>query len=557
MRSDSKERALPTLPPPAARRDTPSGTGSWREALRSLRAGASLLRELPGFLRRGLDDETAVRELRARRARRGERFLDFVQRAIWSCPESPYRGLLAHAGCRPGDLQELVRREGVEGALSALHGAGVYVTLEELKGSLPIRRGSWQLAAGPESFRPPGAPFRLSIRSGGTSAVRTPVAFDLRYLREIAVNYRLARRCRQPPPTARALWLVPGAGELCVALGLAAAGLPVDRRFSQIDVGAGRLHARYRWSDVLVRFAARLGGRRYGAAVFAPIDDPASLLDWLARELASGGRPALDTFPSSAVRLVEAAERAGISLAGTQLGIGGEPCTPARVARLRAAGLEPRPNYGAAEAAAVFAEACLAPAREDEVHLFRDLFALVQPAAETPGLPADALLMTSFARFAPLVLLNASLGDRARLTRRACGCPLAAHGWDVHLDGIRSFRRVTVGGMALLDSALETLLETVLPARHGGCATDYQLIEEEGRDGGGRLRLLVHPHVGALSEPDAIATFLAALAERGGVEAIAAEAWAGALVVERRAPRTTAGGKVHSVWRQPDRERRR
>jgi hypothetical protein len=76
-----------------------------------------------------------------------------------------------------------------------------------------------------------------------------------------------------------------------------------------------------------------------------------------------------------------------------------------------------------------------------------------------------------------MVLLNLSLGDHARLERRACGCPLERLGWDTHLETIRSFEKLTAAGMNFLDVDVIRVLEEILPARFGGGPTDYQLQE--------------------------------------------------------------------------------
>jgi hypothetical protein len=134
---------------------------------------------------------------------------------------------------------------------------------------------------------------------------------------------------------------------------------------------------------------------------------------------------------------------------------------------------------------------------DDAVHLLSDLYAVVQAAGAPagPGLPPRALFITSLCPTAPLVLLNASLGDSAALGPAACACPLAAHGWTTQLHTIRSFEKLTAGGMMFLDDAVIRVLEEALPARLGGGPSDYQLVEAEAPDGQPALRLLVHPRV--------------------------------------------------------------
>ena len=128
----------------------------------------------------------------------------------------------------------------------------------------------------------------------------------------------------------------------------------------------------------------------------------------------------------------------------------------------------------------------------------------------------------------------------------ACGCPLERVGWTRHLRNIRSFEKLTAGGMTFFDSEIVQALEDVLPRRFGGGPADYQLVEQEGPDGRPTLRLLVHPAVGSV-EPAAVAeAFLSALGAGSGAERIMTMQWRQAQLVhvERRAPISTAGGKI-------------
>ena len=162
------------------------------------------------------------------------------------------------------------------------------------------------------------------------------------------------------------------------------------------------------------------------------------------------------------------------------------------------------------------------------------------------GLPPSALLVTSLRMTAPLVLLNAGLGDQAVVADRRCGCPLERLGWTTHLHTIRSYEKLTAGGMTFLDADAIRVLEEVLPARFGGVPTDYQLVEEEADGGPPRVRLLVRPEVGPL-DPSAVAeAFLGALATGEGAERIMGQVWRDSQVlrVERRAPFATPSGKI-------------
>jgi hypothetical protein len=531
-----------------------------------LRLGGRLLRRLPGFLRRpwSLDDARAA--VRDRLQRRGARFLASMSRAVYGNPASPYQALLQRAGCTHGDLARLVEQDGVEGALRALAREGVYLTVEELKGRRPVRRGAVTVEAGPARLRNPGARGDLALRSGGGRGAAAAMVVDLDFMRETNANHRVGLAARGGDHWVSAVWDVPGGAALIRVLRLAGIGAGPARWFSQIDPAQGDLHPRYRWAPRVLRWASLAAGAPIPGPLHAPLSDPAPVARWLTDERRAGRVPHLVTTVSAALRLADAARATGAALDGVELTISGEPITGARTATLRRAGMRPLPTYGSSDTGTAMGHGCLLPMWPDDMHLFDDLFAVIQPDPASPGagLPPRALLFTSLGTAAPLILLNVMLGDQASLVERACGCAVERAGWTRHLHTVRSFEKLTVGGMNLLDADLIGILDEVLPARFGGGPTHYQVIEEQGSNGQPRLRLLVDPAVGPV-DPDAVVeTFLEALSRGSGIERITALTWraGGFVTVERRSPESPRGDKIlHLVSRPaadaPDRERAR
>jgi hypothetical protein len=115
-------------------------------------------------------------------------------------------------------------------------------------------------------------------------------------------------------------------------------------------------------------------------------------------------------------------------------------------------------------------EGCLAPEWSDDIHLYHDLHGLIQPGleGEKTGLPPLALVISSLAPTAPLILLNVSMGDQATVVQRPCGCSLESLGWTTHLHTIRSFEKLTAGGMTFFDTDLVLVIEGALPKQFGG-----------------------------------------------------------------------------------------
>jgi hypothetical protein len=346
-----------------------------------------------------------------------------------------------------------------------------------------------------------------------------------------------------------AVWGVPGSALVVNLLEYSAFGR-VGRWFSQIDPGAPSLHARYRWSARLAWMGSRLAGRPLPGPEHVPLDDPMPIVRWLDQERRAGRTPHLHAYTSAIVRLCQASRDAGGDLAGVQFACVGEPSTAARLTTIRATGAAAWPRYAGLECGPV-GFGCLTPAAADDLHFFHDRLAVIQPGPEAPpaGLPADALLFTGLRpRSSPLTLLNVSLGDRAAVSERTCGCPLGALGWRRHLGEVRSFEKLTSGGMNVLDSDVVRILEEVLPARFGGGPGDYQLVEDEAANGQPRLTLLLHPRIGPLDPEAAVRAFLDAVAA-GRSGRVTSLAWAagGLLRVERRAPVATATGKIQHL----------
>jgi len=515
-------------------------------------SGARLLWSLPALLRHPITPGEARALLRERLARREDDFLDLVHRAVFQNASSPYRQLLQHAGCEAGDLDRLVRQEGVEGALHRLYELGVYLTVDELKGRRPARRGSSSITVNPVLIRNPSARLHLTAHTGGSRGPQTPVPLDYRFIREQAQVYCLRLEAVGGLGWSSADWYAPG-NAAAWALRFTLAGGRLVRRFAQVGPAEPGLPPQYRWFERLVRWGSLVSGVPLPAPVYVPPDAPLPIVTWMAEVLRSGGTPHLRTFTTSAVRLCQAAEEAGVDLHGARFSITGEPLTAARLASIRRVGGEALPVYSSSEVGPI-AFGCLAPVAPDDLHLLHDAHAVIQPGStmRPGGLPPRALLMSSLRPTVPFIWLNVCLGDQAELVQRSCGCSFDRLRWTTHLVGVRSFEKLTAGGMTFWDTDLIRVLEEVLPSRFGGGPTDYQLVEEETASGQSRLRLLVHPGLGPLDTTAVADAFLTAIGSGSSTEHVMELHWraTGVLHVERLPPRTTVFGKVLHLHQQ-------
>ncbi|HVS66871.1 MAG TPA: hypothetical protein VMT85_25570 [Thermoanaerobaculia bacterium] len=503
-----------------------------------------LLLGLPGLLRRAIDGVHAREVVRRRLASRDQSFLDVARREILGRPAGVYARLLMAGGWSWHDLELAVRRRGLEETLCALREDGVFVRADELRGRIPLERRGERFEVDLAALRPAGAARPdLAVRSSGSRGRAAEGAIALAAVRDQAFD--LTAALAADGGTWRAgVWMVPGSVVLVRATDLhLATGQPVQL-FLQVDPLEAGLHHRYRWSLRLLRWAALAAGRPLPAFRHASVDDPAPVLRWVREVLDGGERPLLWTQPSAAIELARAAVDAGADLSGLRLSLGGEASTAARMNTIRRSGAEAFPHYASMETGLI-GIGCRRPRHSDHLHLLDDLHATV------PDPESGELLFTSLRPDCRFFLLNASLGDLAELDSDPCGCILEELGWRRKVHTVRSRSRVTAGGMTFPHTTIARALETILPSRFGGVATDYQLVENSGPDGAPRLRLLVDPRVGPIEPEELERAFLEAIGEGDGLDRVMSLHWrsGGWVGVERRPPLRTGTGKRHPVHR--------
>lgn len=519
-------------------------------SLNDLATGFDFLRSVPALLRRPVTLDEARTTLRRRLENQASDFCALMKSAVYENPRSPYLELLKNAGCAYEDLEKLVRIEGLGSALRVLLREGVYLSLDEFKGREAVKRGSLVVPAGPASLRNPLAKVHVRARSSGRSGKSVPVLIDLGFVRERSVNHLLALEARNGLDWVHAIWGIPGNTDMVRVLELSGMGLPPEKWFSQVDPDSSLLHPRYRWSSRVTRWAGRAWGMKIPRPEYVPLSDPGAIVRWLT-EMARAGRTAhIITWASGAVRISQEAERSGIDLPHVRFSIGGEPVTEAKMEMIRRTGAIAVPRYLAMECGYV-AYGCLKPSFPDELHLFDDMQMTIMAGADgaSRGLPSQALLFSSLRPKAPFILLNASLGDQAEVSGGSCGCALEKLGWSKRIRRIRSFEKLTAGGMTFLDTDIVRVMEQVLPSRFGGNMFDYQLAEEEDEAGKPRLRLVIHPAVGPL-DPDLVkSAFIEAVGAGTGVERVMSLQWrdAGFLSIERKPPEMMPSGKIVHV----------
>lgn len=312
-------------------------------------------------------------------------------------------------------------------------------------------------------------------------------------------------------------------------------------------ISGKELNPRFRWGALFMSFWGRLIGKALPKPEFAPISSAPKIAKWMV-EMVRRGQPAcVTTYASSAVRAALAAVDQGLDLTGSVFITIGEPLTEAKRRQIEKSGARVIVRYAITEAG-ILGYGCGNPSASDDLHFLRDNLALIQRRKSVRGGDAtvDAFLMTSLLPSAPKILLNVESGDYGLMEERDCGCLFSKLGYRTHLSNIRSFEKFTGEGVTFAGTSLLRVLEEVLPTKFGGQPTDYQLLEEEGKDGLTRLCIVVSPALGEIDEPLLKRTFLDHIGWGEGALKMMSALWkqADTLEVRRVVPISTKMGKV-------------
>lgn len=534
-----------------------------RSGLRDGQRYARFLGRLPEFLRRRLTLEEAHAIFHDRMAHRGENFLRMAESCVFSQPDSPYRALFEEAGCTLGDLRSSIEREGLEGTLRTIRDAGVYVTFKEFWAKAPIVRGSREIPVRWSSFDNPllGSSFNMS--TGGSSGNARPIEVDIEHLWARVPEQLISDVIQGFAGAPSAIWFdgLPGNAPNTILTRVASGNVP-DRWFTPTAARDARplndLQAqRYRMAEAGIFAAAALSGVRLPRPEPVRLDQSDIIAQWVGEALQTHGRASVRTLLSRALRVCLTGESLGLDLSGLTISGGGEPPTPAKVAAARRTGARLVCNYHFQEAGAI-GKQCMNPVDENDQHFMQHHLGMITRSRRVPGFDVDveAFCFTTLLPSARKLMINVETDDYGVVEKRSCGCPWEQFGFTTHIREIRSFRKLTGEGVTLVGTDVVRILEEVLPARFGGSPLDYQLLEEEDRNGFTRMSVVVSPRVTVTDEHAVVEAFLGALGT-GPIRSLWTQA--GTLRVKRQEPVWTARGKMmplhlaHHLTRRSDR----
>ncbi len=477
---------------------------------------------------------------------REQTFLDLVRRVVFDRPEHPYREMFKLAGCEPGDLRNMVHRDGLNAALFALRKAGVFLTQQEWKGKTPIVRSGREIPRARNSFANPLIRGWIQTSSSGSTGQPVTSLHSLESYVHRWCYWML--RAREFEIDRRALIevrpVLPFPSGVNMSVYGPKMGTPVDRWFSV--GGAGNWHYRAATHGLLTM--ARGMGYRATFPEFLPKNDFLPVARHIAQRRAEGRACVVSGVSSPVVRVASAAVEHGIDIAGTIFLGGGEALTPGKLSVFEAAGSRAFASYVSEELVHI-GMSCQG-LHGNSVHLLEDSIAAI--AYRRPSLfgegAVDSLHFTTLAPHASLVFINIEMDDEGCFEQASCDCAFSRAGFKTLITNIRSFGKMSAQGMTFHGTELQTVIEKEMPARLGGGPGDYQLVECEGVNQQTQMRLYVSPRAGLRDPARARETFLDLMRPRWG-GALATRWWehSGAIEAVIAEPLATPSGKVHAV----------
>jgi hypothetical protein len=492
--------------------------------------------------------------LRERIAAREENFLRLAERGIFGYSRSPYLPLLAARKVTFEDLKQWVLRDGLEAALRTLELEGVYFTVDEFKGKIPVQRNGVSFVCEEGMFDNPFLSFVYEVRSGATRSAGTRIRIDFDYLhqRSLYDAFLLDLHGCLTSPIANWFPMFPGAPGINSSLRFAHIGNPVEEWFSQVAEDQVHVNWEKRWGTKTIFAVHRLFGCPLAEPQYASLNDAGRIADWAFAALSENSNCVIYTFSASAVRVCIAAADRNISLRGAKFLVTGEPLTPHKKREIEFAGAEAIPVYGISEAGVIAAGCNQSHSQSDHCHVYKDTTAIITHKEIVPNFDVrlDSYLFTSLLYESPKLLLNVGMGDFGDLDSKQCHCGFGDLGFDTCLGNIRSYEKLTGEGVTFVDTDFIRIIERELPESFGGKSTDYQLIEEEDSNGFTHLQLLVSPRVGDVNESQILDKFLSLLQHgEASPESWAqsgTEMWrqAGMVRIKRDFPVCTASGKI-------------
>lgn len=503
------------------------------------------------FLRKTYTVEDIISNIRQQVDNREENFLNTIRTSIFDYPQSPYLPLLKRAKLTHADIERLVVDNGLEGALEELYNAGVYVTFEELKGRIPIKRGDLEYHVTNSDFDNPNLTASMLSQSSGSTGAPSRTKLDLDFVQQDGNNHLLMYHIHEILGYPLSTWggILPDTTTLDIALRLTMLDDTLANWFTPYRFSSASPAWYYTLLTVLSVGMVRLQGAYCPFPQHISMNDPLPIIRWIIGTVKTHGGCVVIMAVSKAVRLSLIAQEQGFDLTGATFMVGGEPSTDAKIKSIEDCGAKHLSQYSFTEAGMI-GMPCRKPNVTGDMHFMRNHMELIQCPIEVFDQIVDSICLTTLLPSSPKMLLNAQTDDFGIIETRDCGCPVHELGLHQHMYNIRSYRKLTGEGVTLVGTDMETILEQVFPSKFGGSLLDYQLVEEEDEQGFTKLLLYVAPHIAIEDEQQLIDTLLDAMKKSEPSVQLAQPEYqqAQTIAIRRRSPMLTPRGKYFSIY---------
>ena len=509
------------------------------------------------YLKKPMTLEQAKIDIKKRIDNRHSNFLALAKKLIYENQHSPYLKLLLWVGYEYEDLQDSVWHQGIENTLEKLRDEGVYITLEEFKGKVPIRRNGLTFETCQSDF---DNPFLMgkSIQgsTSGSRSTGTRVMYDWDFITEDSANELMLYETHGLSNAPLALWYpglpaISGVHNLLVNIKFRR---PPERWFSHLSDGMVGNTLKNRLSIEYLVWCCRMFGLRAPRPEFTDIHSAIKVAEWMERTKKNRGLSVVKTYTSSAVHIVQAAIEKGMDISGSVIFTGGEPLTERRYRFIESAGVKVFPRYAATETGIIGAS-CGNRNCPDDMHVYMDKLAVIQRLRSTVvgEHKVSTFLFTSLSPNTGKVLLNTEIGDFGKLSIKPCNCLFGDLGMNLRISEVRSYDKLTGEGMTLLGTELDNIVGEVIENAGWG-PDDYQFWETQDGEALSKIIIAISPKIQNLDEKDFIDAILKRLKSKDIGGNIASQIWSQAdtLQVVRAYPKLTKGYKMLPIIKDPE-----
>jgi phenylacetate-coenzyme A ligase PaaK-like adenylate-forming protein len=506
--------------------------------------------ELRSYLRNTVTRDEVHKAIKYQLTHREENFIKRVKSSIFDYPQSPYLPLFRSANITFSDVEKMVATQGLSDTLDALYDAGIYITFEEFKGRIPVKRNNIEFHVDENDFDTPNLDVTMIGTTGGSTGNPSRTKLDFSYLAQSGRHVVVNRLTHDLFDAKSVVWfgLLPETTTVSGILANAHFGNATEYWFAtphENDSITGKFYTALTYMMILM---ARFHGFKFPFPQYVSLDDPLPIVKTIANILEKGDKVILATTTSKSVRISLYAQEHGIDLTGVTVFGASEPSTESKITEIKASGAKFLNVYATTETREIGLP-CKNSIDPTDVHFMSNHLAMIQRPQQVFDQSVDAFHFTSLLSTNPKMLLNVQLDDFGIVEERDCGCPMYQMGFTTHIRQMSSFRKLTGEGVTLVGSDMVHILEHVLPSKFGGSLLDYQLVEEENEQGFTKLMLYIAPSVFIDDESVVLETFLDAMkVSMPSVRLAQAEYRTGNVVeIRREKPFVTARGKYFPI----------